>query len=165
MLTPIKTAEQLREYYREFQGIANILIKNQVLSARDGNSYFWCGLHESTRNQLLPALSIHFPDHPHNLFHPKDAPVVQKQSQSIPSVTTTPSITQPTSLETPTSPDNVQDLMDRLGQLKIYEPEYATTFTKIQAFAEISRMSCECVRQSASTREQERLFIGTVFGD
>lgn len=63
--TPIKTAQQLREYHRNFLGITHALVRDQIIRKGARDFYFWHGLHEQTKRRLLSALDGNqCPNHP-----------------------------------------------------------------------------------------------------
>lgn len=66
----IVTDRQLREYYREFQSIARILIEKGDMTEEGCVEYFWLGLHGHTKSKLASRLVIQYPNHPRNWPYP-----------------------------------------------------------------------------------------------
>lgn len=153
--TVIKTEQQLREYHRKFQAIAQVLLDEELIHDDDSAACFWYGLHEQTRQQLLTDLRIKYPTHARKRPYPianvlevgenvfaeddfiRNLPMDIKQAnqnveESRDNVATRIVQITPGQHADQVS-DNIQGLMDRLQHLKVHEPEYAVMFNKIQS--------------------------------
>ncbi|GJJ10255.1 hypothetical protein Clacol_004481 [Clathrus columnatus] len=68
--SPIQTASEFRDYNRKFQAIAKDLIKKNALTTEDKDTYFWFGLHETTRTLIKSELRIIHPSNPTDKPYP-----------------------------------------------------------------------------------------------
>jgi len=157
----ISTDAELRTYHHEFQAITHYLISNGSILEEERDRYFWFGLHEESRRVIEQRLTITHPNHPRTKPYPfvevfkvgkyvfdvnsfnnslpegVDAPAhLQSKSQGGPpeSQVVTRTVTFPSVPSSPPLSESFDGLVQRLRNLQVNDPEYASTYARLVSF-------------------------------